>query len=98
MLSILPESAEQTLQEASMDIGPADLGLPGLDIDTAQFNTRLVLTGQLTQVIQDDAGSVPLIALKDTVVRVSPIVRRGLLGKDDISGRRFTGELRLVRG
>ncbi|HVN11678.1 MAG TPA: hypothetical protein VMT69_06275 [Kineosporiaceae bacterium] len=53
---------------------------------------------QRGQIQTGPTNKVPLVALKDTVVRVSPVVVRGVLGADPLSGVRVTGELVVTRG
>ncbi|MGD9740605.1 MAG: hypothetical protein AB7O56_11070 [Bauldia sp.] len=66
---------------------------------------RLALEGlELTQSTQhygtgyDDDNAVPLVALKELVVRAYPYVTQGLLAADNLSGQQVTGELVLHQG
>lgn len=70
------------------------------DFPGVKLTSRLVLDGlEFTQATQHYGtgygvdNSVPLVALKPMVVRAYPVVERGLLGGDTLSGERVTGEL-----
>jgi hypothetical protein len=74
---------------------------PGLEaFPREQLHARLAIDGlEFTQSIQHFRSgygadnSVPLVALKPMLVRAYPVVRRGLLGGDALSGERVSGEL-----
>lgn len=70
------------------------------DFPGVKLTSRLAIDGlEFTQAIQHYGtgygvdNSVPLVALKPMVVRVYPVVERGLFGGDTLSGERVTGEL-----
>jgi hypothetical protein len=70
------------------------------DFPGIKLYSRLAIDGlEFTQSIQHYGtgygvdNSVPLVALKPMVVRVYPVVERGLLGGDALTGERVTGEL-----